>query len=173
MPSFGTNAIPICLKSARQAAGYANRDKASRKLPYSPETIGRHERGEMTLTPENAIVYAECYGREDILLRYCANCPVGRATGRQLIDRDLSCATLRLTTRLRWAVEIADTLERVADDGFDCDQENYTCLYNALDMLEEINMSITEFLLSATTQGIKIGATVSCLPNGGKKRLEK
>ena len=150
-----TKAVPMYLREARLAAGYANRDTASADVPYSPETIGRHERGEVTVAPEDAIVYAKSYGREDILLRHCAECPVGREVGRQVTDRDLPFATLRLTQRLRKAArEIADTLEGIADDGI-VDETERPLFDNSLATLKELGETITDIILYAASQGIE------------------
>lgn len=70
-------------------AGFVSRGTASTVVPFSPETIGRHERGDVEMEPEDALVYAECYQSPDILPRYCATCPVGRAIGRTATDRPL------------------------------------------------------------------------------------
>ena len=77
-------------------AGFVSRGTASTVVPYSPETIGRHERGDVEMEPEDALVYAECYQSPDILPRYCATCPVGRAIGRTATDRPLAHATLKV-----------------------------------------------------------------------------
>ena len=71
------------LRDARLQAGYASRDTAAIKLNYSPETIGRHERGDVPVSPDDIIRYAEGYQRPDIMLRYCASCPVGKKTGKR------------------------------------------------------------------------------------------
>ena len=95
----------------------ASRDTAAIKLNYSPETIGRHERGDVPVSPDDIIRYAEGYQRPDIMLRYCASCPVGKKTGKRAVDRDLPWAALRVSQRLQKAKEIADKLESIADDG--------------------------------------------------------
>lgn len=56
-----TKKPPAYLREARVKAGYVSRGTASIAVPYSPETIGRHERGEVDLTPADAVVYAESY----------------------------------------------------------------------------------------------------------------
>ena len=56
-----TKKPPAYLREARVKAGYVSRGTASIAVPYSPETIGRHERGEVDLTPADAVVYAERY----------------------------------------------------------------------------------------------------------------
>ena len=94
------------LRDARLQAGYASRDMAAIKLNYSPETIGRHERGDVPVSPDDIIRYAEGYQRPDIMLRYCASCPVGKKTGKRAVDRDLPWAALRVSQRLQKAKEI-------------------------------------------------------------------
>lgn len=112
-----TSTTPTYLREARLSAGYVSRETASIDLPYSPETIGRHERGEVTPSPDDITQYAQGYNRPDIMLRYCSDCPIGRKTGKTATDRDLPWAALRVSQRLRKAKEIADTLESIADDG--------------------------------------------------------
>ena len=41
-----TKKPPAYLREARVKAGYVSRGTASIAVPYSPETIGRHERGD-------------------------------------------------------------------------------------------------------------------------------
>lgn len=53
------------LRDARLQAGYASRDTAAIKLNYSPETIGRHERGDVPVSPDDIIRYAEGYQRPE------------------------------------------------------------------------------------------------------------
>ena len=91
-----TKKPPAYLREARVKAGYVSRGTASLAVPYSPETIGRHERGEVDLTPADAVVYAESYKSPDILLRYCATCPVGCKMGWTAADIPLPHATLRI-----------------------------------------------------------------------------
>ena len=90
-----TKKPPAYLREARMRAGFVSRGTASTVVPYSPETIGRHERGDVEMEPEDALVYAECYQSPDILPRYCATCPVGRAIGRTATDRPLALDFLR------------------------------------------------------------------------------
>ena len=152
MSTTATKAVPTYLRKARLAAGYANRGIASMRVPYSPETIGRHERGEVTLLPNDALIYARNYGCKDILFRHCADCPVGREVGRQVTDRDLPFATLRLTQRLRKAAkEIADTLETIADDGI-IDENERPVFDKALISLHELGETITDIIICAASQ---------------------
>lgn len=73
-----TKKPPEYLREARIRAGYVNRGTAAMVVPYSPETIGRHERGDIEMEPEDAVVYADCYNEPGIMARYCATCPVGQ-----------------------------------------------------------------------------------------------
>lgn len=155
MSTAGTRTVPTYLREARIAAGYANRDTAAIDVPYSPETIGRHERGDVPVAPEDAMIYAQCYGRSDILLRYCADCPIGRATERAVTDRDLPFATLRLTQRLRRAAqEIASTLEAIADDGVVDDRER-PVFNESISSLKELGETISDIVLYAAKEGMQ------------------
>lgn len=80
MATTAASATQSYLRDAHLQAGYASRDTAAIKLNYSPETIGRHERGDVPVSPDDIIRYAEGYQRPDIMLRYCASCPVGKKT---------------------------------------------------------------------------------------------
>ena len=51
MPVTGVKKPPAYLREARSRAGYANRVAASMAVPFSPETIGRHERGDVEMEP--------------------------------------------------------------------------------------------------------------------------
>ena len=77
-------------------AGYVSRGTASTAVPYSPETIGRHERGDVGLEPMDAVVYADCYQDPALMYRYCSDCPVGQRIGRTATSRTLPFATLRV-----------------------------------------------------------------------------
>lgn len=162
MSEIATKTAPTYLKAARLEAGYANRGTAASAVPYSPEVIGRHERGEVEVGPRAATIYAENYGRQDILYRYCADCPVGRATGKQVTERDLPFATLRLTQRLRRAArEIAETLEAIADDGV-VDSKERPVFDASLAHLKELGETITDiFLYAAIPENIKGAAPVA------------
>ena len=64
-----TKKPPAYLREARMRAGFVSRGTAATVVPYSPETIGRHERGDVEMEPEDALVYAERYQSPDILPR--------------------------------------------------------------------------------------------------------
>jgi hypothetical protein len=134
------------LREARLAAGYSSRCDASMAVPYAPETLGRHERGETAIGPEDAVLYAECYNRPDILYRYCSECPVGQRIGVQTSDRDLPWAALRINQRLRKAKEVADTLEDIAEDGI-VDETERPKFEAALAYLRELSCIITDILV--------------------------
>lgn len=139
------------LRDARLQAGYASRDTAAIKLNYSPETIGRHERGDVPVSPDDIIRYAEGYQRPDIMLRYCASCPVGKKTGKRAVDRDLPWAALRVSQRLQKAKEIADKLESIADDGI-VDHMERADFDTALAFLRSLEETITDMLLLAMSR---------------------
>lgn len=111
------NTFLECLRESRKQAKYVSRNTASADLPMSPETIGRHERGEVRVTPEDVIIYAKGYDSPDLLLRYCNECPIGVLIRPKLNDKDLPWATLRISQRLQKAADIACLLENIADDG--------------------------------------------------------
>lgn len=139
------------LRDARLQAGYASRDTAAMALNYSPETIGRHERGDVPVSADDILRYAEGYQRPDILLRYCADCPIGRVTGRTAVDRDLPWAALRVSQRLQQAKEIADKLESIADDGV-VDNIERRDFDKALEFLRSLEQTITELMLWAMSR---------------------
>lgn len=117
--------------------GFVSRGTAATVVPYSPETIGRHERGDVEMEPEDALVYAECYQSPDILPRYCATCPVGRAIGRTATDRPLAHATLRVRRLIEDGQDVADRLEEIAFDGV-IDASERTDFMEALDFLRKL-----------------------------------
>jgi hypothetical protein len=124
-------------------------------VPFSPETIGRHERGDIPLSPEDALIYAEHYESDDIPIRYCAGCPIGRTSGRAATDRDLPYVTLRLTYRLRVAAkEIAPTLESIAYDGIVAEGKRPIFIASIIS-LKELGENITDIMLYAAANGIK------------------
>lgn len=167
MPDTAEKTTPAYLRMARLQNGYANRGTAATVVPYSPEVIGRHERGDVEVDPRSAVIYAESYGRDDILYHYCSDCPVGRATGKNVTERDLPFATLRLTQRLRRAArEIAETLEAIADDGV-VDSSERPVFDSSLASLKELAETITDIILyAATPEDIKRAAPVA--PGDGR-----
>ena len=128
-------------------------------VPFSPETIGRHERGDVQITPEDAVLYSERYGSQALLVQYCADCPVGRMTGKKATERPLPFATLRVRRMLKEAITWADTLEEIAFDGVidDTEREDFT---KALAFLRELENTISDMLL--------IGSKEEAAPTPGK-----
>lgn len=157
MPTFARKKAPEYLRQARLKAGCANRGTATLKVPYSPETIGRHERGEVPVEPADAVQYAEGYKSPDILIRYCADCPVGRQTGRTATDRPLPFATLRVSRMIDDAQQVADRLEKIAFDGVidDAEREDFN---NALAFLRQLEETITDMILLGASTGIEKAA---------------
>lgn len=159
MSAVETKRPPEYLREARSRSGYANRVAASMAVPFSPETIGRHERGDVQITPEDAVLYSERYGSQAILVQYCADCPVGRITGKKATERPLPFATLRVRRMLKEAIAWADTLEEIAFDGVidDTEREDFT---KALAFLRELENTISDMLL--------IGSKEEAAPAPGK-----
>jgi hypothetical protein len=153
MSATAPRRLPAYLREARIGAGYASRDTAATGIPYSPETIGRHERGDVPVSPEDAVMYAGIYGRDDILVRYCADCPVGNKLQKTLQDREFSLATMRLNNRLDNAAKVARTLSSIADDGqvTDCERGAFV---EVLRECADIVGAIKELKLWAYTAGI-------------------
>lgn len=120
-------------------------------VPYSPETIGRHERGDVEMEPEDAVVYAECYNRPEIMIHYCATCPVGKKLGRQTRELELPHATLRIHKLISDAQDVADRLEEIAYDGVIDDSERKE-FSDALVFLRKLEQSISDIILIGLEQ---------------------
>ena len=167
MATTAASATQSYLRDARLQAGYASRDTAAIKLNYSPETIGRHERGDVPVSPDDIIRYAEGYQRPDIMFRYCASCPVGKKTGKTATDRDLPWAALRVSQRLRKAKEIADTLESIADDGI-VDSYEREDFDRALEFLRSLEEIITDIAIWAMSRDMGKGRPAATETASGK-----
>lgn len=128
-------------------------------VPFSPETIGRHERGDVEMEPEDAILYSEKYRDPSILVRYCADCPIGKRTGKDVTERPLPFATLRVRRMLDEAQQIADRLEDIAYDG-KIDESEEADFKNALAFLRELDQTINDMLLL----GMRVGITEAATP---------
>ena len=159
MSDTATKNAPDYLREARLKAGYASRGTATTKVPYSQETIGRHERGEVLMEPGDAVLYSESYKNPAILVKYCAGCPVGQRIGRKATDRPLPLATLRVSRMLEDAQEVADQLEEIAFDGVidDSEREDFG---NALAFLRKLEETISDILLVGMNAGIEKAAPV-------------
>ena len=106
-----------CLREARLQSGFASRDMAAFALHRSPETIGRHERGEVPLSQEDLLDYADSYNKPDLLLRFCADCPINSKLRDSLQGFEFTLAAIRLKNRLKNAADIANNMLEIADDG--------------------------------------------------------
>ena len=134
------------LQTARLKAGFSSRGMASGVVNYSPETIGRHERGEVPVTPDDIIRYADAYGSPDILHRYCAQCPVGQRTGKQCNHRSLAESAMRLEIMVEDAQGIANSLKRIAFDGV-IDSTEEADFAKAIDFLNLLKATVEDMLL--------------------------
>jgi hypothetical protein len=117
MTATATKPPPICIADARKQAGYASRDAAANNIPFAPETLGRHERGEVIPAPEDILVYADSYNAPWLLGQYCAACPIGRRTGKQATPMPLPQVVLNMHY---WAAQLTvavQMLECIALDG--------------------------------------------------------
>lgn len=143
------------LREARIAAGYVSRGTASTAVPFSPETIGRHERGDIEMEPEDAVTYAESYKRPEVLLHYCATCPVGpvgRKLGKEARELELPHATLRIRRLIADGQDVADRLEEIAFDGVIDDSERVE-FADALKFLRQLEQSIMDIILIGLENG--------------------
>ncbi len=141
-----TKKPPAYLREARVKAGYVSRGTASIAVPYSPETIGRHERGEVDLTPADAVVYAESYkspGHPASLLR---DVPCGLQDGLDGGGHSASHATLRIRRLIVEAQAVADRLEEIAFDGA-IDESERRDFEEALRFLRQLEASINDIIL--------------------------
>lgn len=163
--------IGTCLREARRSAGKDSIIAAAKMTNRSPETIGRHERGEVGLHPTDVLQYAQVYKSPDLLLRYCNGCPISQALngGMATQDRDLPWSVLRLSTRLHKAAQYAETLETVAEDG-EIDQRELPQFMAVVAFLEELTSATRELLLYAmsagllTPEGMKKDRTAGTVP---------
>lgn len=156
MSETATKNAPDYLRDARLRAGYANRGIAAMNVPYSQETIGRHERGEVPMEPRDAVLYAQAYKAPDILYHFCAGCPVGQKTNRKATSRPLPFATLRIHRMIGEAQRVADRLEEIAYDG-EIDDDEWEDFGAALSFLRQLGQTIEDILLLGETAKKKTG----------------
>lgn len=113
MATTAASATQSYLRDARLQAGYASRDTAAIKLNYSPETIGRHERGDVPVSPDDIIRYAEGYQRlqkaKEIADKLESIADDGIVDHMERADFDTALAFLRsleetITDMLLWAM---------------------------------------------------------------------
>ena len=119
MPGKGKYQPATYLMEARIAAGYPSRDNAAIHVPYAAVTIGRQERGEIKVAPEDVIIYANAYRAPELMLYYCRSCcPIGRKIMRPANgEHELSLLVTQLGNRLRKIAAAADRLADIADDN--------------------------------------------------------
>lgn len=117
MPETTSKPLPACLREARLRSGYPNRDTAAAALHRSPETIGRHERGEVPVCPDDVLDYAARYNKPDLLFRFCGECPISAKLREELQGYEFNQAANRLFNRLRKAMDIGVSIMEIADDG--------------------------------------------------------
>lgn len=117
MSTTAIRQLPAYLREARLKTGCVNRGTAATKVPYSPETIGRHERGEVPVSPEDVVMYAEAYDQPAILLQYCSECLVGCYLHPKPNEREFAWTALKMSNRLKQAVTYAQRLDTIADDN--------------------------------------------------------
>lgn len=146
MSASAAKVPPEYLREARVRAGYVSRGTASTAVPYSPETIGRHERGDVGLEPMDAVVYADCYQDPALMYHYCSDCPVGQRIGRTATSRTLPFATLRVRRLVADGQAVVDRLEKIAFDG-EIDDSERQDFESALSFLKCLEESISDILL--------------------------
>lgn len=151
MSEYAKKEPPEYLREARLRAGYTTRGTAATVVPYSQETIGRHERGEVEVAPEDAVMYAQCYGERSIMFHYCARCPVGKSIGRKAKSRSLPLATLRLRHLVSNSQAVANRLEEIAFDGV-IDSTEIDDFEKALAFLRSLEDSIEDIILVSVEQ---------------------
>ncbi|MEA4928410.1 MAG: helix-turn-helix transcriptional regulator [Candidatus Limiplasma sp.] len=166
MPESTQNIIGMCLREARKAAGYDNAGQAALKVNRSPETVGRHERGDIPLSPEDAIQYAAAYARPDILIRYCDGCPVHKAAygDTPVCDRSLPWGAMRIANRLRRSAQYAEKLETILDDGI-VNEDELPDLMEVFDFLRDVGQAGRELLAESLSLGI-LKDTKKAAPTG-------
>lgn len=155
MSGSAISALGKCLRESRRAAGYSNYGQAGMATNRSPEVVGRHERGDVEIHMDDAIDYAEVYGRPEILMTYCGQCLIReRLFGKDHQENPgLMLSAIRLSNRLRFASKHAERLEQILDDGR-IDREDEGVLNETLDFLKGIETVWRELLLGCMKKGI-------------------
>lgn len=155
MPEITQNTIGMCLREARKAAGYGSAGQAAVKVARSPEVVGRHERGDIPLSPDDALEYAQAYKRPDILMHYCDGCPVKRAVygDSTLEERSLPWSAMRIATRLRQSSFYADQLEAILDDGV-VNSDELPTLMEIFGFLQDVGQAGREMLATSMSIGL-------------------
>jgi len=135
------NKLNFCLREARKAKGFSSAGQASTVVPYSPETIGRHERGETQLSMDDVMTYSELYSDPSLLMVYCSGCKIRAAImgDDNTMPLGVPISALRISNRLRNAANIAEELATILDDGMITDDEipNLASILRYLRQIEE------------------------------------
>jgi len=155
LPDSSENIIGMCLREARKAAGYDNAGQAAAKVNRSPETVGRHERGDIPLSTEDAIQYAEAYGRPDIMIRYCDDCRIHQALcgARRIHPDDLASSALKILAKLRKSPILEARISEIFEDGI-VRKDEIPALENYCSMLMEFAVTGNEFIAACMVNGI-------------------
>lgn len=139
------------LSEARIRKGYVNRGVAAMVVPFSQETIGRHERGENPMTPEDALLYADNYGAPEIPHHYCAECPIGRRIGHGAEPMPLAQAVLQVSYISSQIEVITQTMQCIALDGI-IDADEQPVFDAAMATLTKLRSCINNLSLCGMTQ---------------------
>jgi len=146
MSKTSVKPAPIYLREARLNAGYVSRCTAVTQVPFSSETIGRHERGEVALEPEDLLIYAKSYDCPELCYLYCADCPVGKHMGRTATLLPFPFAALRVSKMLADAPPVAQSLTAIAFYGEVRNGARAEFERN-IAFLSELEQTITDMLL--------------------------
>lgn len=106
------------IREARIKAGHRSTAVAAMALHMSQEVVGRIERGETKVTPDDILSLAAAYGDESIVVHYCNNeCPVGRAMTGDVQHMPFAQAALRIKNVIGEAVHCLDIISHISEDG--------------------------------------------------------
>lgn len=155
MSISGNNKLNLCLREARKAKGFSSAGQASTVVPYSPETIGRHERGETQLSMDDVMTYSDLYSDPSLLMVYCSGCKIrSKIMGDdRTMPLGVPLSALRISNRLRNAAGIAEELADILDDGRIEDDE-IPDLANVLRYLRKIEETTRELVYGCMCTGL-------------------
>lgn len=84
MAKKARNNLAISIREARKKRGYKTIYAAAMGVNYSPEVVGRHERGTIVPSVHQIICYADKYNAPELCRAFCDQCVV-----KQKIREDL------------------------------------------------------------------------------------
>lgn len=171
MSESAKNDFTVRIKMSRLRK-YASREKAAMTVPYSPETIYRHEVGMNKLDPGIVSVYASAYDDPALMLRYCECCAIGNQIYKPLADRDLSSAVLRICNRTKKLPQVADDLADIADDSI-IDEKERQRFNQDVEFLCELNAAVGDMLLYALENGARLEDIKNCRHEIAASRLNQ